>query len=97
MNEVDTCRTYAVPKVQAAGWEGETGAEFVANLRAHHGKPSEITSVSIDTAPLIKGVQEHFPHAQITLDKFHMIAYVCGHRSSRASSTTREHLEPLLS
>ena len=58
MNEVDTCRTYAVPKVQAAGWEGETGAEFVANLRAHHGKPSEITSVSIDTAPLIKGVQE---------------------------------------
>jgi type I restriction enzyme R subunit len=27
MNEADTCRTYILPKLQAAGWEDETISE----------------------------------------------------------------------
>ena len=49
---------------------------FAANLRAHHGKPTQIDSVSIDMSPaFISGVTEHLPHAQITFDKFHVIAH----------------------
>ena len=48
---------------------------FEANLRAHHGRPSEIEAVSIDRSPaFISGVGEHLPNAQITFDKFHVIA-----------------------
>lgn len=70
----------------AEGREAETVGAFAANLRAHHGKPSEIASVSIDMSPaFIKGVEEHFPHAQITFDKFHVIA----HASSAIDATRR--------
>ncbi len=60
----------------AEGKDAATVEAFEANLRAHHGKPSEIESVSIDMSPaVISGVSEHLPHAQITFDKFHVIAY----------------------
>ena len=60
----------------AEGKDAATVEAFEANLRAHHGKPSEIESVSIDMSPaFISGVSEHLPHAQITFDKFHVIAH----------------------
>lgn len=70
----------------AKGRGAETVGAFTQNLRAHHGKPSEIASISIDmSSAFIKGVQEHFPDAQITFDKFHVIA----HASSAIDATRR--------
>ena len=67
------------------GREAETVGAFAAYLRAHGGKPTEIASISIDMSPaFIKGVEEHFPKAQITLDKFHVIAH-----ASEAITTMR--------
>lgn len=79
----------------AEGREAETVAGFAANLRAHQGKPSQIESISIDMSPaFIAGVEEHFPNAQITFDKFHVIA----HASDAISKTRREEqkLDPTL-
>lgn len=60
----------------AEGKDAATVEAFEANLRAHHGKPSQIESVSIDMSnAFISGVTEHLPHAQITFDKFHVIAH----------------------
>lgn len=70
----------------AEGRSAETVGAFAKNLRTHQGKPSEITSVSIDMSPaFIKGVQEHFPSAQITFDKFHVVA----HASAAIDATRR--------
>jgi len=60
----------------AEGNEAATVEAFAANLRAHHGKPTQIESVSIDMWPaFIRGVTDHFPNAQITFDKFHVISH----------------------
>ena len=60
----------------AEGKDAATVEAFEANLRAHHGKPSQIESISIDMSPaFISGVSEHLPNAQITFDKFHVIAH----------------------
>ena len=60
----------------AEGKDAATIEAFEANLRAHHGKPSEIEAVSIDMSPaFISGVSEHLPNAQITFDKFHVISH----------------------
>ena len=60
----------------AEGNEAETVQAFAKNLSAHRGKPSEIASVSIDMWPAyIRGVTDHLPNAQITFDKFHVIAH----------------------
>lgn len=60
----------------AEGNDTATVEAFSANLRAHHGKPTQIESVSIDMWPaFIRGVEEQFPNAQITFDKFHVIAH----------------------
>lgn len=60
----------------AEGNEAATVEAFAANLRAHHGKPTEIESVSIDMWPaFIRGVTDHLPNAQITFDKFHVISH----------------------
>jgi transposase len=59
----------------AEGNEAATVEGFEANLCLHGGKPTQIEAVSMDMWPaLIKGVTEHFPNAQITFDKFHVIA-----------------------
>ncbi len=69
----------------AEGREADTVGAFAPNLCAHGGKPTEIASISIDMSPaFIKGVQEHFPKAQITFDKFHVIAH-----ASEAITTMR--------
>ena len=58
------------------GKEATTVDAIAANLRAHHGKPTQIHSVSIDMSPaFIRGVTDHLPNAQITFDKFHVIAH----------------------
>lgn len=60
----------------AEGNDAATVEAFSANLRAHHGKPTQIESISIDMWPaFISGVEVNFPNAQITFDKFHVIAH----------------------
>jgi transposase len=68
------------------GREAETIERLAAELRVHGGKPEAIESVSIDMSPAyIKGVTEHLPNAQITFDKFHVIA----HASTAIDKTRR--------
>ena len=79
----------------AEGREAETVKGFAGNLRAHQGKPTQIESISIDMSPaFISGVEEHFPNAQITFDKFHVIA----HASDAVTETRRleQQLDPTL-
>ena len=60
----------------AEGKEAMTVEAFAANLRAHHGRPTQIDSVSIDMSPAsIRGVIDDLPNAKITFDKFHVIAH----------------------
>jgi len=60
----------------AEGNEAATVEAFAGNLRTHHGKPTEIESVSIDMWPaFIRSITENFPNAQITFDKFHVISH----------------------
>ena len=71
----------------AEGNEAATVEAFAANFRAHHGKPTQIEAVSIDMWPaFIRGVTDHLPQAQITFDKFHVIA----HASEAIDKTRRE-------
>ena len=56
--------------------DAATVEAFEANLRAHHGKPTEIEAVSIDRSPALNsGVREPLPNAQTTFDTFHVIAH----------------------
>ena len=49
---------------------------FADDFTAHGGDPASVESVSIDMSPaFIKGVSKHLPSAQITFDKFHVIAH----------------------
>ena len=51
-------------------------AELAEHLDAHGCPPQQISQVSIDmSAAYIKGVGQHLPQAQITFDKFHVIAH----------------------
>ena len=71
----------------AEGNEAAVVEAFALNLRAHQGKPTQIDSVSIDMWPaFIRGVTDHLPNAQITFDKFHVIA----HASAAIDKTRRE-------
>ncbi len=79
----------------AEGREAETVKAFAANLRAHHGKPSEITAISLDMSPaFIKGVEAHFPNAQMSFDKFHVIAHASG--AIDATRRLEQKLDPSL-
>ncbi|MHB1662980.1 MAG: ISL3 family transposase [Thermoplasmataceae archaeon] len=54
-------------------------------IRDHGGDPEAVTSVSVDMSPsFIKGVACSFPNAQVTFDKFHVIAH-----ASQALDLTR--------
>jgi transposase len=75
------------------------GAQVVAELAEHmdwHGcPPVQIDRVSMDmSAAYIKGVTEHLPNAQITFDKFHVIA----HASAAVDKTRRleQRIDPAL-
>lgn len=69
----------------AEGNDASTIEAFTRNLRLRGGKPTQIETVSIDMWPaFIKGVEQHLSGAQITFDKFHVIAH-----ASKALDTTR--------
>lgn len=58
------------------GRDAATILELAADLEAHGCPPERIESVSIDMSPaFIKGVTRYLPEAQITFDKFHVIAH----------------------
>lgn len=57
------------------GKDADAIKELAAELTAHGGDPQRIGSVSIDMSPaFIKGVSEHLGQAEITFDKFHVVA-----------------------
>ena len=78
--------------------EGRSAAavgEFAKTLTEHGGDPAGVESVSIDMSPtFIRGVAEHLPNAQVTFDKFHVVAH-----ASKALDETRrqeQRLDPAL-
>lgn len=67
------------------GKDAATVQRLADALRAHGADPDAIASVSIDMSPaFIQGCQRYLPNAQITFDKFHVIA-----QASRALDATR--------
>jgi len=67
------------------GKDAATVGELATFLHGHGGDPEMIESCSIDMSPaFIRGVGDHLPNAQITFDKFHVIA-----QASRAVDQTR--------
>ena len=58
----------------AEGKGSQTVEEFSVDFQAHNGKIEQIKDVSCDMSPaFIKGVNEQFPNAQITYDRFHIL------------------------
>jgi len=56
------------------GKDASTLERFKTDLEAHHGDPSHIQEVCCDMSPaFISGVEKHFPEAQLTFDKFHVL------------------------
>ena len=54
-------------------------------IQAHGGDPEAVTPISIDMSPsFIKGVARLFANAQVTFDKFHVVAH-----ASQALDLTR--------
>jgi transposase len=71
----------------AEGREADVVEAFTKNLGFHNARPSQIENVSIDmSAAYISGVNEHLSKAQITYDKFHVIA----HASEAVDETRRQ-------
>lgn len=67
------------------GKDADAVAALAEDLRTHGGDPEAIESVSIDMSPAyIKGVADYLPNAEITFDKFHVIAH-----ASKAVDKTR--------
>src|SRR5262249_2493690 len=57
------------------GREHGTVVEFAADLAAHGGDPSAVSHVCMDmSAAYAKGVSLALPNAQISYDRFHMVA-----------------------
>lgn len=67
------------------GKGADTVARFAADLAERGGDPDAIESASIDMSrAYIKGVTDHLPKAEITFDKFHVVAL-----ASKALDKTR--------
>ena len=61
----------------AEGKGSQTVKEFSEDFQAHNGETEQIKDVSCDMSPaFIKGVNEQFPDAQITFDKFHILKII---------------------
>ncbi|MBF0192678.1 MAG: ISL3 family transposase [Magnetococcales bacterium] len=59
------------------GKDKETVKAFAQNLTARNGKPESVLEVCCDMSPaFISGVQEQFPNAEITFDRFHIMKVV---------------------
>lgn len=56
------------------GKDSSTLQGFKEHLKKYGGKPEQITEFSCDLSPaFISGIEEHFPGAHITFDKFHVM------------------------
>lgn len=67
------------PKVLFAteGKDASTLERFKTDLEEHHGDPSHIQEVCCDMSPaFISGVEQHFPEAELTFDKFHVLKII---------------------
>jgi transposase len=57
------------------GKDHKTVVDFAADLQAHRGKPEQIEHVCQDmSAAFAKGVSQALPNAQISYDRFHVVA-----------------------
>lgn len=57
------------------GKDHTTVQAFAADLRAHGGEPAAVAHVCMDmSAAFLKGAAEHLPHAQVSFDRFHVVA-----------------------
>ena len=62
-------------RVATEGRDHQTVVDFAADLRAHGGDPAEVRHVCMDmSAAYAKGVALALPEAQISCDRFHVIA-----------------------
>jgi len=56
------------------GKDHQTVGEFKKDLAAHNGVPERVTDFSLDMSQaFVKGIQEEFPAASLTFDRFHVI------------------------
>ena len=65
------------PRVMFAteGREAATVGRFSDDLVGHGGDPTQVVSVCCDMSPaFIRGVTDHLPEAEITFDRYHVIA-----------------------
>lgn len=65
------------PRVMFAteGRDAATVERFAADLSAHGGDPAQVTSACCDMSPaFIRGITDHLPGAEITFDRYHIIA-----------------------
>lgn len=59
------------------GKDASTVKRFKLDLIAHGGDPDAIEEMCCDMSPaFINGVKEHFPNAQLTFDKFHVMKII---------------------
>jgi transposase len=59
------------------GKDAATIKSFKDSLPHHHAQPSQITDICADMSPAFrKGIQENFPCARLTFDKFHVLKLV---------------------
>jgi transposase len=57
------------------GRDAATVKAFAEDLAAHGGDPARITNTSSDMSPaFISGIGEHLPNAEMTFDRYHVIA-----------------------
>lgn len=69
--DLDTPRVMFATK----GRDAATVARFAQDLIAHSGDPDQVTSVCCDMSPaFIRGVTDHLKSAEITFDRYHVIA-----------------------
>jgi transposase len=56
------------------GKDAETVKTFKADLKDHEGDPKTVKEFCLDMSPAFQsGIQEAFPHAQMTFDQFHLM------------------------
>lgn len=59
------------------GKDASTVERFSQDLAAHNGDPKAVCEVCCDMSPaFIKGVEQQFPSAQLTFDKFHVMKII---------------------
>jgi transposase len=52
----------------------ETIEQFKEDFKLHGGNPKRVTTFSCDMSPaFLSGIAEHFPNAEVVLDKFHLV------------------------